>query len=120
MSSEADSTFQMESRRRAWAHLALGALIGVLAAVVGAVGSANFPHRAWTWTTIYLALALLLSPSSVGLLWITRRAGRWRLVTSERDLSNAQRGFFLGLSGALVLDALAFFVVWGIAALGFA
>jgi hypothetical protein len=117
MSHRTGGPSQRGTRKRAWTHLAAGAFIGLLAALPGAVGSVGFPHLAWSWGLAYFVLAVLFSPPSIGQFWITRRDGRWRLVTSEKDLSNAQRGFFLGLSVALLLDAAAFFLVWAVVAL---
>jgi len=117
MSHRAGSPCRHEARKRAWSHLAAGAFFGLLAALPGAVGSVGFPHLAWSWGLAYLVLAVLFSPPSIGQFWITRSDGRWRLVTSEKDLSNTQRGFFLGLSAALLLDAVAFFSVWAVVGL---
>jgi hypothetical protein len=117
MSHRTGSPFRHGARKRAWTHLAVGAFIGLLTALPGAVGSVGFPQLAWSWGLAYFVLAELFSPPSIGRFWVTRRAGRWRLVTSEKDLSNTQRGFFLGLSGTLLLDAVAFFSVWAVVGL---
>lgn len=85
---------------------------GLAGGSLGTLGSVGFPGRAWGWALVYFGVAVLFSPSSVGLLWFTYKDQRWRLVRSKDDLSGRQRRYFLALSVLLGLWAVGFFLVW--------
>jgi hypothetical protein len=112
MSAPPSGTFHLRigrlERELSWTGLIAGCVGGGL----GLFCSIGFPGQAWGWALTYLCVALLFSPSSVGVLWFTYRDGRWHLVRSKRDLSAKQLRFFFGLSVVLAVWALAFFLVW--------